>query len=258
MRRFVRVCLLPVTVAVLAWALVGALPRPAEVVAQTRQVPTLEAADSSGNGHDGMIQGRVRLGLPGHDGSAYSFAARGSWIRVPSTPALNPGPDAFLLSAWVNLTEAPGGTETFDVIRKGVGFTRSGEFKLEVMGTGQIRCSAKDASRNLVKVFSENAVVDGTWHWVGCARAGRAWLALVDDDVTSELDELGAVRNTVALSIGSKYGMEDRPAGRIDDVELRIDRNADTSAEDVRIDALKKLPPVASWRLDEPTHVARP
>ena len=65
------------------------------------------AVDSSGNGNDGTIRGRAVLGLPGHEGSGYSFASAGSWIEVPSTGSLNPGTSNFSDSAWVSFTEAP-------------------------------------------------------------------------------------------------------------------------------------------------------
>lgn len=236
----------------------GAPSPPDAVETTTGHMQTYVATDSSGNDHDGIIQGNVTIGLPGHDGSSYSFVRRGSWIQVPSSPELNPGADDFLASVWVSLEELPGPGETYDVFRKGVAFTIPGEFKLEVMTEGRIRCSAKDASGRLASVTSVETVrAGGGWQQIGCARTGPWWSALVGDVARSHFVELGSVENTVALSIGSKYGLEDRPRGQVDDVKLIIDREPDTAPGTVNQDltpeirALSQLPPAGWWRLDE-------
>jgi hypothetical protein len=246
---------LPVAVAGMIWMLLGQPPSDEPAVA-ARQVRAMLAADSSGNGHDGIIQGDVKTGLPGFDGNAFSFTARDAWIQVPSSPGINPADQDFLLTARVNLLSPPGPGETYDVVRKGLGYTFPGEFKLEVMGRGSIRCTAKDEHANPAVATSPIVdVADGSWHLIGCARVGQRWGVLVDGTWYDKAIELGSVSNTVALSIGGKYGYEDRPEGTVDDVRLSFKPSALPEQEDFEagVKVMEQEPPEAWWRLDEAT-----
>jgi hypothetical protein len=247
--------LLPVVAAGVALWVVPSWHAGTERVEESRgELATVVAADATGNEHDGVIQGPVMMGRPGHDGTAFSFAEKGSWIMVPSSPELNAGTDDFLLTVWLRVqSNPPDAGETYDIVRKGIAYTVPGEYRLELLGSGAVRCTARDASNNLAVVTSRQRLVgDGEWHQIGCARTGRQWSVLVDDVPTSETVDLGAVSNTVALSIGSKYGQEDRPLGLVDDVKLTIDREGNTSLPpDAAVQELEKMPPAAWWRLDE-------
>lgn len=246
---------LPVAVAGLVWLLLGQPPAD-EAAGAARQVPAMMAADSSGNGHDGVIQGAVQTGRPGYDGTAFSFTERDAWIQVPSSPGLNPDLQDFLLTARVNLLESPGPGETYDVVRKGLGYTVPGEFRLEVMGRGSVRCTAKDQrGARAVATSPVVDVADGSWHLIGCARVGQRWGVIVDRAVYHEEVVLGAVTNTVAMSIGGKYGYEDRPEGVVDDVRLTFKPSTLPVQEDFAtgVGALRERPPAAWWRLDEVT-----
>lgn len=252
---------LPVAVAGMIWMLLGQPPAD-EAARSARQVRPLTAVDSSGNGHDGIIQGNVRTGLPGYDGTAFSFTARDAWVQVPSAPGINPAMQDFLLTARVNLLAPPGPGETYDVVRKGLGYTVPGEFKLEVMGRGSVRCTAKDESATTALATSPVVdVADGTWHLIGCARVGQRWGVLVDGTWYKESVVLGSVTNMVAMAIGGKYGYEDRPEGAVDDVRLSFKPSAlpEQEAFATGVDLLWQQEPSAWWRLDEVTvNVARP
>ena len=248
--------LLPVVAAGVALWVVPTWHAEQERVAQSRgQMATVVAADATGNDHDGVIQGPVGMGRPGHDdGTSFSFAEKGSWIMVPSSPELNAGTDDFLLTVWLKVqANPPDAGETYDIVRKGIAYTVPGEYRLELLGNGAVSCTARDAANRLAEVVSDQRLVgDGSWHRIGCARTGRQWTVLVDDVTKSKPVDLGAVSNTVALSIGSKYGQEDRPLGLVDDVKLIIDREGNTTlAPDPAIRELEKKPPAAWWQLDE-------
>jgi hypothetical protein len=223
----------------------------------TRVQPPLVAEDSSGHGHDGVNQGRPDVGLPGVRGTSYSFDQDGSWVQIPSTPRLNPQTRDFLYSAWINFDHRPVRRETYDIIRKGLAFSSGGDFKLEIVPPGRIKCSAKDSSGYLASITNtETDVADGRWHHVGCARTGRTWSVGVDGVRTSEPTALGRVGNTVALSLGSKYGREDAVAGRVDHVVLAIGAPGEPEEERAtergdRLRQLRKLHVVGLWRLDE-------
>ena len=245
--------LLPIVAGAVALWVVQAMPQPQKTHDSAERVRTFVAADATGNGHSGIIQGAVAMGQPGHDGQAFSFAEQGSWVMVPSSPLLNAGTSDFLVSVWIKVESNPDAGETYDIVRKGIAYTVPGEYKLELLGSGRVRCSAQDAQSRLARVTSAQRLPgDGSWHRIGCARTGRHWSALVDDEVTPVTVDLGAVSNAVALSIGSKYGLEDRPLGLIDDVKLIIDREESTTVDPVAaVRDLESTPPVAWWRLDE-------
>jgi hypothetical protein len=186
-------------------------------------VPHLVVRDSSPAGNDGIKQGRPMTGLPGHRGTSYSFGRPGSWIEVPSSADLNPGTRNFAMSVWVNFRTAPTGHATIDIIRKGLSFTRTGEYKLEIIYGGVIRCTTKDTDGREYRISSwGRPVTDGRWHHVGCARDRGSWTVRVDGWSRSKPDHLGAIGNAMPLSIGSKYGLEDGHAGRVDEVRLRV------------------------------------
>ena len=245
--------LLPILAGAVALWVVLEWPQSGRTDAARERLTTFVAADATGNGHDGVIQGPVRMGRQGHEGSAFSFAEDGSWVMVPSSPELNAGSRDFLVSAWIKVRSELDAGETYDVVRKGIAYTVPGEYNLELLAGGRVRCSAKDAKTRLGMVTTRDRLLpDGQWHRIGCARTGRHWSVLLDDSITSAVVDLGAVSNTVALSIGSKYGLEDRPVGLLDDVKLVIGGASDPAIDPATaIRDLEAVPPVAWWRLDE-------
>ncbi len=179
--------------------------------------------DSSGNGNNGTVRGRVALGLPGRVGGAFSFATPGSWVEVPSSASLNPGTSNFTMSASVYIGVVPGTGETYDIIRKGLAGTRTGEFKLEIVKGGLLRCTAKDSARvRGVITFPKVNVANGQWHEVGCARTGSMWRVILDGKVRSKTVAFGSIGNSKSLAIGSKYGNDDGTPGLVDEVQLSI------------------------------------
>ena len=253
---------LPVLVAGGAWLLVNELPAPGAPDRPAGVVPPFVAADSSGNGNDGIIEGAAVTGLPGRYGTSYTFVQRGSWIQVPSVPEINPGNRDFLVSAWVRFDEFPGPGETYDVVRKGIGYTSPGEFKLEVLPGGGVRCTANGTSGAEVPVASVAVIPDDAWHRIGCARTGASWSVLIDDTLSTRAVALGEVANTVPLAIGSKYGLEDRPPGRVDNVKLVIAPYDDPTSTETNVPeairTLERESPAGWWRLDEAAPSAAP
>lgn len=181
------------------------------------------AADSSSADNDGTLRGKVGTGVGGYANTAFSFATAGSWVEVPNATSLNPGKRDFSFSAWINITQAPKNSATYDIVRKGVTTTSGGEFKLEIIKGGRARCTAKDAAgkRGAVVGPSTN-LADGRWHKVGCARAGSAWRVVVDGTVRSTTAGLGSISNNRSLAIGSKYGTQDPTPGRVDEVVFSV------------------------------------
>jgi hypothetical protein len=219
--------------------------------------PQLVVHDDSGAGNHGIKQGRPEVGVAGKKGSSYSFDAPGSWVQVPSNDSLNPGRRDFMYAAWVNFDVSPRLRESYDIIRKGLGFTPGGEYKLEIVSDGRVKCSAKDIDGRVARVIAPDADVaeDGRWHRVGCARTGRSWSVLVDGTVTTKLTALGLIDNDLPLSIGSKYGSEDMPRGLVDEVQVIVAPQEPTrkarAGVTARLEALLAQSPVGMWHLDE-------
>lgn len=218
--------------------------------------PPLIAQDRSGNGYSGVIQGRPEVGLPGRRGTAYSFGRMGSWIQVPSQPDLNPHDEDFLFSAWVNFTEPPTPRGKVDLIRKGLRY--GGMFRLRVLADGRIRCTAQgDGRAGRVSVMGKKAsLFEGRWHYVACARTRSTWSVIVDDSITSKRANVGSIRTTMPLAIGSRYGLDDAPQGRVDEVTLIIGGSSGDSMSKSRdvaaaVQHLQDLSPTAKWSLDE-------
>lgn len=181
------------------------------------------AFDSSGAGNHGTLRGRVGMGLAGYAGTAFSFTTAGSWVEVPAATSLNPGARDFSFSAWINITQAPAKSVTYDIVRKGLTTTSGGEFKLEIIPGGRARCIAKDGAGKRGSIVGPSTnLADSSWHQVGCARVGSAWQVVVDGTVRSTTAALGSVSNSRSLSIGSKYGREDATPGLVDEVVLSI------------------------------------
>lgn len=246
MQLLVRSILPSVALLATVWWLVFDLPVQADLPPGTqRAARPLVAVDSSGNGNHGVIQGTPQLGLAGSTGTSYSFSSRGAWVQAPSVPSLNPGTKNFSFSARVNITEAPRSATTYDIVRKGLTWTPGGEFKVEIIAGGGVRCIAKDAAGRRGSVTApEVNVADGEWHQIGCERNGSTWQVVVDRKATSKEFALGSISNTMSLSIGSKYGHEDGTPGRVDEVRLSIAKTA--AQTELKADDLQGL-----WRLDE-------
>lgn len=181
------------------------------------------AVDSSGNGHDGTVRGDVGMGAPGHQGSAFDFHAPGSWVEVDSSDSLNPDTEDFTVSAWVNVDNTPGSGQVYDVVRKGLPGSTGGEFDLQIVNHGYVRCIAKDSDRTRSSITGpRRSVTDGQWHHIGCVRSGSSWQVTVDDTTRSTRAGLGSIDNTKSLAIGSSYGNGNEVRGLVDDVQLSL------------------------------------
>lgn len=216
------------------------------------------AMDSSGLGHHGVNQGSPELGLPGRRGTSYSFSSPSSWIQVASTDELKPRRASFLVSAWVNLAEPPPAGETMDLVRKGLDGP-GGKFSLEIEADGRVKCTVTDAGHHDATSYGPAVnVADGSWHRVGCVRTPLHLTVIVDEQMTFKPVVTGMVRPTLALAIGSKYGIEDTAGpDRLDEVAYYIARAPDTWKRESppfkrRLDFLQRPNQlVGLWHLDE-------
>jgi len=248
------VCL--VVAVVVPWRLISGTPEDTGRSATVVRQPGLLVVDSSGHGNDGVSQGSPEVGVPGRRGTAYEFDERGSWVQVASNDDLNPGTRDFMVTAWVRLVDNPAAGETIDVVRKGVSFTPTGDFKMEVVAGGRIRCTANDANGVGGYVTGPSIdLTDGGWHEIGCVRTRSSWSVLVDATVTTKRYRFGSIGSSLPLSFGSKYGSEDgMHGGRLDDVAFhvgRLPRALRDAPLQQQIRWLSSRRPVGLWHLDE-------
>jgi hypothetical protein len=247
---------LAVALLLVGWLVIGVAADDTEG-SDVARPPQLVVADSSGRRNHGIAQGSPLLGKPGRFGTAYSFVGDGSWVQVPSEPALNPGVRDFMISGWVNFTAAPEPGQTFDVFRKGLSYTRGGRYKLKILPGGRVKCSVKDWRGHTGWVLGRTDVADGLWHSVACARTGSVWSVIVDGKISSKAVDLAAISNDMALAIGSKYGSEDLlPSGLVDEVTLVAGDGPPASPQGPEavakaIKHLSQLRPIGLWHLDE-------
>jgi hypothetical protein len=185
--------------------------------------PQLIAEDSSGLGNHGRNHGPVQLGVPGRVGTAYVFPEADAWIEVPSTPELNPEGANFLVSLWIKIGSPPSKNGTRDLFRKGAHQTPGGDFKLEMVHDGLIKCTVIGAVKGYATMQGPPVnVADGSWHRVGCALTSERLTVLVDGTWRSKRTRIDPMSNHVSVAIGSKYGVEDPTAGAIDEVSYYI------------------------------------
>jgi Concanavalin A-like lectin/glucanases superfamily len=161
--------------------------------------------DSSGHGNDGTT---YHLTMTGQTGYLFDPMAR-SRVVVPSSPALNPGISTFSYSVKMKSSHVPVSGTDYDVLRKGIGSTTGGEYKLEILranGQGLAFCVVKDARGVVAGVKGTTNVTDGHVHTLTCTKTATGVTLRVDGlpPRTKRVTSLGSISNTSALVIGAK------------------------------------------------------
>src|SRR5680860_260640 len=183
--------------------------------------------DSSGNGNNGSLTD-VTLGLPGVSGTAYGFNGSNSLASVPSNDSLNPGNADIMLTAHVKFT-GPFLDDSYDIIRKGRSATTGGEFKMEILETGRLKCAFKGTGGLADKTAGSGqpALADGQWHTIRCLRTATTITAKVDGYSTSSNESAGSISNTAPLRIGAKIPGDDVYNGVMDEVSVEFTPSVD-------------------------------
>jgi len=162
--------------------------------------------DSSGNGNDGTTH---NVTMTGANGYKFDPASR-SKVVVPNSPTLNPGASTFSYRVKVQSSHAPASGTDYDLLRKGIGTTTGGEYKIEIVnanGQGRAFCLVKDSRGVGASIRGTTNVTDGHVHTLTCTKTATGLTLKVDalkprtKTVTSGL---GSISNTSALVIGAK------------------------------------------------------
>ena len=160
--------------------------------------------DAAGS-HNGRIYSTT-LGAAGFAGTAYQFDGTRSYVRVPSAWSLNPGSSAFAINVHVRLSDPPP-TGDYDIVKKGNYDSPGGEYKVEIVKTGQALCAFKGNLR-YAQVVAGPSLTDGRWHTIRCAlRQGKVSLT-VGGTVYSNSRAVGTVSNSSPIGIGAGPAMD--------------------------------------------------
>ena len=176
--------------------------------------------DASGNGHDGTIGSGVVLGKAGYSGRAYGFTGNGAKVTVPHSSALNPGSGSFKASAYFKSSTKPSSSVgDYDLVRKGLGSTTGGDWKLEVNSNGHAGCHFRGS--RTINLEGTTNVVNGSWHRITCVTDSTGTALKVDGSVQSRTSSRsGSITNTSRLTVGAKSNGEDSTTGSIDLVTI--------------------------------------
>jgi hypothetical protein len=163
-------------------------------------------ADTSGNSNDGTTFNIVMTG-----GTGYQFTpASHSKVIVPDSTTLSPGAVDFSYSVEVSSAEMPPSGTDYDLLRKGIGSTAGGSFKLEIVaaqGQGRAFCWIKDAAGVVASIKGNTDITDGQWHTLTCTKTATG-VTLVVDSLTPRTKTvaagLGSISNIRPLTIGVK------------------------------------------------------
>ena len=163
-------------------------------------------ADSSGNRNDGTT---YNITMQGKNGYLFHPADR-SKVVVPSSPTLNPRGRTFSYSVQMRSSHVPARGTDYDLLRKGIGSTPGGEYKLEIVesnGQGRAFCLVKDSHGNMAIVKGTTNISDGKVHKLTCTKTASRLKLKVDALPTRTrkvTSRLGSISNTSPLVVGAK------------------------------------------------------
>jgi hypothetical protein len=145
--------------------------------------------DSSGNNNNGTT---TNVGMTG---AGYTFDGTSSKVVVPNSATLIPGSNDFSFTVTFETSRIPPQGTDYDLIRKGLGSSTGGEYKLEIVydrGIGKPKCVVEDSAGNAATKRANINVADGQVHTVTCTKSGTT--------LTQQVDSLSPLTATGTLS----------------------------------------------------------
>jgi hypothetical protein len=177
----------------------------------------------------------IQAGVPGLSGTAYRFDGS-SRVTVPDSASLDPGSETFTATVHVKFTRMPtdanGGD--YDVIRKGLGSTNGGYWKLEVYPNSAHTkanglCQMKGTSNHIKIVGAPTSLNDGRWHTITCTKTSSDVTLTVDGTSYRKAVVIGSIANSDPLTIGADKFGDDAYTGDLDEVTYSIGGGAPAS-----------------------------
>jgi|SRR5947209_7471985 len=167
-------------------------------------------------GHNGTIHNAV-LGLAGFRDYAYGFNGTNAYVSVASSPSLNPGSATFAIVSHVKFSVPPK-TGDYDVVKKGDYGTSGGEYKVEILQSGQAQCAFK-GSAHYAQISGGPNLATNRWYTVTCTKTATAVKLSVAGKTFVTSRVVGTIANTAPLGIAAGPGM-DYYAGDLDEIQL--------------------------------------
>jgi hypothetical protein len=177
-------------------------------------------ADSSGHGHTGTLH-HVAVKQTGASGYGFGFSGTPSYVTVPSSGDFSPGTGTFSFTMHVRFPAVPSSSVgDFDLLRRGLGSTSGGSYKLEILRSGRAYCDYR-GSGGEVSISSGPNLADNKWHKISCARVGKSVVLSVDGSSWTKAGSTGTISNSVGLYIGARDSSgADQYAGLMDTVSV--------------------------------------
>lgn len=178
--------------------------------------------DASGNGNNGSISSKVSLGKTGFSGKGYGFNGDGGLVSVPNSSSLSSsGSGSFSVSLYFKSSTKPSSAVgDYDLIRKGLGTTSGGDWKIEVLRSGVAFCHFRGSSRTIDLTGSSN-VVTGSFHKLTCKYSSSGTQLVVDGTTQKRSSTVpGSIKNSSGITIGAKNSSDDQTTGVLDEVTI--------------------------------------
>jgi hypothetical protein len=161
-------------------------------------------------------------------GGFYRFNGTTSRVVVPDNPngSLDPGTANFSYAVRVPTTTVPDDlVGDYDLLRKGLGSTKGGYFKVELYPNSsdtkaRALCQAQ-GTKGAAKLVGSTNLADGAWHTISCEKKPSALNMYVDGALkATKPNTIGSIANAAALTIGAKDIGGDWFRGDMDDATL--------------------------------------
>lgn len=183
--------------------------------------------DSSTYNNNGTLN-NVAVGQPpvySDSGTSFLFNGLDSYVEVPEADSLDPFNANITVTAWVNFS-GPILDDSYDIVRKGLGSTPGGDWKMEIkniknLGTvGKLKCTFR-GSMEVVKTASPD-IMDGQDHELKCIKTATSVTAQVDGHSYTKSAAAGSIANGSNTLVGSKIPGDDVYSGYMDEVSVDI------------------------------------
>jgi hypothetical protein len=173
--------------------------------------------DAAGS-NNGTIHGAT-IGVPGYVHTAYQFSAGKAYVSVPSAWRLNPGTRNLSVVTHVKLTTRPA-TGDYDVVKKGDYAAAGGEYKVEILQSGQALCAFK-GSKHYAQISGGPNLATGRWFTVTCTKTATAVTLKVAGKTFTNARAVGSIRNSSPVGIAAGPGM-DYYKGVLDEIKISV------------------------------------
>jgi hypothetical protein len=187
-------------------------------------------SDASSNGNTGQLT-NVDVGQPPvFSGRSFGFDAtdtQDSYVTVADNNSLDPGNANITITAWINLM-GPISDDSYDIVRKGLGNTAGGDWKMEIKNiknlgaVGKLKCSFRGDPGSVVTKTARPDIMDGQPHELKCIKTANSVVAMVDGRAFTKSGTAGSIANSSNTMLGSKVPGDDQYNGLLDEVKVEI------------------------------------